>query len=57
MRNGLIVYGNSTMQFFFSVDGAISFIVLGVERFGVTEMEVAPFPAPELYAHPTASQE
>jgi len=45
------------MQFFFSVDGTISFIVLGVEQSGVTAGRVAPFPPPELFAHPTASQE
>ena len=45
------------MQFFYSTDGTISFIVLGVEQFGVTAGRVAPFPAPELYPHPTASHE
>jgi len=57
MRNGLTLHCNSTMQFFYSTDGTISFIVLGVEQFGVTAGKVAPFPAPELYPHPTASHE
>ena len=56
-RNGLIAHGNATLQFFYSTEGTISFIVLGVERSGVTAGRVAPFPAPDLFAHPTASQE
>jgi len=58
MRNGFIVHANATLQFFYATNGTISFIVLGVEKFGVTlPGRAAPFPPPELYSHPTASQE
>ena len=45
------------MQFFYSAEGTISFIVLGLEKFAVSEDLVPPFPAPELFSHPSALNE
>jgi len=38
MRNGSIVHAESTMQFFYSPDGTISFVVLGAEQVSMFQL-------------------
>ena len=33
LKDGLIIHAESAMQFFYAADGAVSFIIIGVEKF------------------------
>jgi len=38
-RNGSVVHAEATLQLFYAADGTISFIVLGVEKFSISQQQ------------------